>query len=262
LGFSKRLLGEVDPFRVDVSHEIYAHMNINYVKSASVPPASDWSPVFNSIRDFDYFTTTGEVLIHSWAVSTTKNKVTANLEWTFPMAFAEITWGEGNDIKTKTIQLNDTKELNGNIHHYEWPVDLSKAKWVRFEAWDIARNGAFTPTKWLTIPARTLNPIVYSFSFVNGDNGAVIPEYDPVREGATIEMSKLPTHNIKIRANSNLMASVNVQLGYDTNSNVTIVKSFPYQSTFDLTPGKHKVSATPSIGNITGALRTVSFNIK
>ena len=261
LGFRKRLIGEVDPFRVDISHEIYAHMNINYVRSSSVPPASDWSPVFNAIKNFDYFTSTGEVLIHSWAVSPAKNKVTTDIEWTFPMAFAEITWGEGDDIKTKTISLNQTKELVGKVQHFEWPVDLTKAKWVRFEAWDIARDGAFTPTKWLTTPTDKLNPVVYSFTLINGDNGSVIPEYDPIKEGAIINLTNLPTRNLKLRANTNLMATVNVLFGYDNNANEATIKSFPYQSAFVLTPGKHTITGIPSIGNITGAQRILNFTI-
>ncbi|MBE3086278.1 MAG: hypothetical protein IMZ64_08695, partial [Bacteroidetes bacterium] len=105
MGFRKRILGEVDPFKVDPSHELYAHMNINYVKIPAVPPATDWSPVFNAIKNLEYFTTTGEVLIHSWSVAPSKDKTTANLEWTFPMAFAEVTWGDGDNIKTKRFPL-------------------------------------------------------------------------------------------------------------------------------------------------------------
>ena len=259
LGFKKRLLGEVDPFKIDVSHELYAHMNINYVKVSSVPPASDWSSVFNAIKDFNYFTSTGEVLIHSWEVSPEKNRVKADIEWTFPMAFAEITWGEGDEIRTKTFSLIETKELVGQVRHFEWPVDLRKAKWVRFEAWDIARNGAFTPTNWLTIPTGKLNPIVYSFSLVNGDNGSVIPEFDPVKEGARINLYLLPTRNIKIRANSNLMATVKILLEIDGNSKIGKIESFPYETAVILSPGKHKISGTPTVGDISGAKRILNF---
>jgi hypothetical protein len=261
MGFRKRLLGEVDPFKIDVSHELYAHMNINYLKVSSVPPAADWSPVFNAIKDFEYFTSTGEVLIHSWEVSAQKNKVTANMEWTFPMAFAEITWGEGDEIMTKTIPLKETKELVGSAQYFEWDVDLSRAKWVRFEAWDIARNGAFTPTVWLTTPERKLNPIVYSFSLVDGDNGCVIPEFDPILEGDIIDLSTLPSKNIQVRANSNLMATVKIQFGFDGNSNIAKVESFPYQSSFLLSPGRHSISGTPTVGEIVGATRMVNFEV-
>jgi len=261
LGFRKRILGEVDPFKVDVSQELYAHMNINYVKVPSVPPASDWSPVFNAIKDFNYFTSTGEVLIHSWQVSPQLNKLITDIEWTFPMAFAEITWGEGDDIKTKTISLNQTKELIGAVVHFEWAIDLSKAKWVRFEAWDIARNGAFTTTKWITPPTNILNPIVYNFTLINSDNGAVIPEFDPILEGANINLATLPTKNLKIRANSNLMATVKILFGLDGNLNMSKVESFPYQTSFVIAPGSHKIIGKPSVGIIAGNPRILNFII-
>ena len=261
MGFRKRILGEVDPFKIDVSHELYAHMNINYIKASSVPPSSDWSPVFNAIKDFNYFTSTGEVLIHSWEVSPEKNRVSANIEWTFPMAFAEITWGEGDNIKTKTISLNKTKELVSKVQHFEWQVNLQKAKWVRIEAWDIARNGAFTPIIWLSAPARVLNPIVYSFSLVNGDNGSVIPEFDPIREDANINLAILPTKNLKLRANTNLMTTVKIEFGFDGIQNRGKVESFPYQLSFVPTVGKHKISGTPSIGDVSVVKRTINFVI-
>jgi hypothetical protein len=261
LGFRKRILGEVDPFKVDPSHELYAHMNINYVKVTNVPPATDWSPVFNAIKNLDYFTTTGEVLIHSWSVAASKDKITADLEWTFPMAFSEVTWGEGDKIKTKTFSLADTKELIGTVRHFEWPVDLQNAKWVRFEAWDIARNGAFTQTTWLRPPSRSLTPIVYDFTLIDGDNGCAIPEFDPIHEGDTINISVLTTRNLYFKANSNLMATVNVLFGYDDNAKAGICASYPYVSQVVLTNGTHKISGTPSIGTITGNKMVLNFSV-
>ncbi len=35
-GLHKRLIGEVDVFQLDSTHELYGHMNINYLR---VPPA-------------------------------------------------------------------------------------------------------------------------------------------------------------------------------------------------------------------------------
>lgn len=147
LGRKKGIIGEVDVFQIDRTHELYAHMNVNYVKVAAVPPASDWSPIHAAIRDFRYFTSTGEVLIHSWSVAPDKKQVAAEIEWTFPLAFAEVVWGEGGQVKRANFPLHDTKEM-GKPRKFTWPVDLTRAKWVRFEAWDIARNGAFTPTAW------------------------------------------------------------------------------------------------------------------
>ncbi|MHC4681135.1 MAG: hypothetical protein ACYTEK_20845 [Planctomycetota bacterium] len=108
LGYDRQIIGEVDPFKLDKTHEVYAHMNINYLKVAALPPAADWSPVLNAIKNKEYFTTTGEVLIHSWEVASSKDKVLADIEWTFPMSFAEVIWGEGDDVKRMTVPLTDT----------------------------------------------------------------------------------------------------------------------------------------------------------
>ncbi|MHC4681136.1 MAG: hypothetical protein ACYTEK_20850, partial [Planctomycetota bacterium] len=101
--------------------------------------------------------------------------------------------------------MTDTQELVSTVQHFEWPVNLANAKWVRVEAWDIARNGAFTPTLWLKTPSG-MNPIVYGFTLINAENNCPIPEYDPIPEGATLNLSSLPTQSLNIRANSNLMA--------------------------------------------------------
>lgn len=264
LGYDRQIIGEVDPFKLDKTHEVYAHMNINYLKVVALPSATDWSPVLNAIKNKEYFTTTGEVLIHSWEVASAKDKVLADIEWTFPMSFAEVIWGEGDDVKRMTVPLTDTKELVSTVQHFEWPVNLTNAKWVRIEAWDIARNGAFTPTLWLKTPSG-MNPIVYGFTLINAENNCPIPEYDPIPEGATLNLSSLPTKNLNIRANSNLMATVIVKFGYDGNEDYCVDRDYPYElfssSAHTLTVGKHAVTATPSVDGVVGASRTLNFTI-
>ena len=39
-GLRKLLLAEVDVFQIDHTHELYAHMNINYVRAAALPDVS------------------------------------------------------------------------------------------------------------------------------------------------------------------------------------------------------------------------------
>ena len=264
LGYDRQIIGEVDPFKLDKTHEVYAHMNINYLKVAAVPPATDWSAVLDAIKNKEYFTTTGEVLIHSWEVAAARDKVLADIEWTFPMSFAEIIWGQGDDVKRMTIPLAGTKELVGAARRFEWPVKLSDAKWVRIEAWDIARNGAFTPTLWLERPSG-MNPIVYGFTLMNADNHCPIPEYDPIPEGATLNLASLPTNHLNIRANANLMATVIVRFGYDGNTDFCVDRDYPYtlfnSSSHTLNVGTHAVTATPSVDDVVGASRTLKFSV-
>lgn len=62
-GLHKRLLGEVDVFQIDSTHELYAHMNANYVHIPDVPAYGRYGGVLAAIAKGDFFTTTGEALI-------------------------------------------------------------------------------------------------------------------------------------------------------------------------------------------------------
>ncbi len=50
-GRRKQLLGEVDVFKLDSTHELYAHMNINYVKLDRIPRFDEgWQPILDALR--------------------------------------------------------------------------------------------------------------------------------------------------------------------------------------------------------------------
>jgi hypothetical protein len=44
LGLRKRLIGEVDVFQLDTTHELYGHMNVNYVRIPAVPSYDNLRP--------------------------------------------------------------------------------------------------------------------------------------------------------------------------------------------------------------------------
>lgn len=71
----------------------------------------------------------------------------ANLEWIFPLAFAEIISGDGRTVHRQRIDLSDTESFG--TRQLNLPVDLSGQKWVRLEVWDIAANGLFTQPVWI-----------------------------------------------------------------------------------------------------------------
>ena len=62
-GLRKRMFGEVDMFQFDHTHELYAHMNINYVKLDRLPAFDRWGDALDPLAKGDFFTTTGEVLL-------------------------------------------------------------------------------------------------------------------------------------------------------------------------------------------------------
>ena len=71
----------------------------------------------------------------------------ASLEWTFPLAFAEVVSGDGKQVFRQRIDLADTESFG--TRKLRLPLELKGRTWVRLEAWDIAANGAFTQPIWL-----------------------------------------------------------------------------------------------------------------
>jgi hypothetical protein len=160
-GAKKHAPGEVDTFRMEPDFETYAHMNINYLRLTKLPRYDDgWQPVLDALRGGKFFTTTGEVLIPEFTVGGERSGQTldlvsnatpvleANLEWTFPLAFAEIISGDGQKVFRQRIDLTDSESFG--TRQVRLPLDLKGRTWLRFEVWDIAANGAFTQPVWLT----------------------------------------------------------------------------------------------------------------
>lgn len=159
-GLKKHVIGEVDIFTIEPENEMYAHFNINYLQMNKLPDFKEgWQPVLNTMEKGKFFTTTGEVLLPSFDVNGKgagetvligkEGKATINLKinWTFPLNFAEIVSGDGNQVYRQRINLNNHKAFGNK--QFNLPCNLANRKWVRVEVWDIAANGAFTQTVWL-----------------------------------------------------------------------------------------------------------------
>jgi hypothetical protein len=159
-GQRKYVLGEVDVFRVEPDHELYGHLNVNYLKLDRLPRFDDgWQPVLDALRGGRFFVSTGEVLLPEFTVGGkgsgqalrlgggTTAEVVARLEWTFPPAFAEIIWGDGGRVHRRRIDLTDGEAFS--VRRLRALVDLKGARWVRLEAWDVAANGAFSQPVWI-----------------------------------------------------------------------------------------------------------------
>lgn len=122
--------------------EVYAASPVNYVKLDRLPPSDDVSPVVQALMRGDSFVTSGEVLVPSHALRGSGGSRTfvADVEWTFPMEFVEVVWGDGKTTGRKVIPATDLPPFGRQ--HFEIPFDASGQKWVRFAAWDSAGNGA------------------------------------------------------------------------------------------------------------------------
>jgi hypothetical protein len=147
-GLHKRLIGEVDVFQVDATHELYGHMNVNYLRVAAVPSFDHWADALAALASGDYFTTTGEILLPRTSLLPSSDQITAKVAatWTFPLRMAEIVWGDGREIHRQTIPLTDTTEFDQR--EFIWQVRAPGWKWARLALWDIAGNGVFVPPIW------------------------------------------------------------------------------------------------------------------
>ena len=94
------------------------------------------------MKQGDYFVTSGEVLIPKYTIqgSGTKRTIIADVEWTFPLEFAEVVWGDGSKTDRQIIYATDMPAFGK--HHFEIPLDTTGKKWVRFAVWDSAGDGA------------------------------------------------------------------------------------------------------------------------
>lgn len=148
-GLRKRLLAEVDVFQIDHTHELYAHMNINYVRAQKLPGYDGYGELLNAMDKGDFFVSTGEVLMPEHSLRETqagKLRATAQVRYTLPLQFAEVVWGDGEKTQRKIYSLETTRAF-GN-QKIEFDVDVAGWRWARIAVWDIAGNGAFANPVW------------------------------------------------------------------------------------------------------------------
>ncbi|WP_254512921.1 hypothetical protein [Anatilimnocola floriformis] len=158
-GQQKYLLGEVDVFQIQPDHELYGHMNVNYLQLEQLPKFDDgWQPVVDALRGGKFFVTTGEVLPIGFHVNEKRSGETLarqpgdkylvhfSAHTTFPFDCAEIVWGDGE--RTHRIR----KEIFARPFFdvaVAVELELPGVKWIRVEGWDTATNGAFTQPVWV-----------------------------------------------------------------------------------------------------------------
>jgi hypothetical protein len=148
-GLRKFLLGEVDVFQIDHTHELYGHMNVNYVRLPKLPDYDHYGTLLEAVARGDFFVTTGEVLLPAAAISglsPDEIAVKATVDYTFPLRLAEIVWGDGTQVSRAVFPLDWTREFSRSS--FEWKAEAKGWKWARVAVWDVAGNGAFTQPVW------------------------------------------------------------------------------------------------------------------
>lgn len=141
----KFLIAEGDTYTKYPEDESYPYLAVNYVKLDRLPRFDEgWAPFIRAMRAGNYYISTGEVLLKNYGVegSGAQRTFAADVEWTFPLEFAEVVWGDGD--KTGRQVISATGEAPFGTRRFRVPFDAAGKKWVRFAVWDSAGNGAFT----------------------------------------------------------------------------------------------------------------------
>jgi hypothetical protein len=140
----KFMLAEGDTYMKRPDDDTYPFLAINYLKLDKVPAYNEsWEPIVEGIHEGNFFGTTGEILFHDWKIegSGAKSVYTANIEYTFPLDFAEVVWSDGSKVDRKIVKLTDTTAFGTKTLGI--PFDATGKKWVRLAVWDSAGDGAW-----------------------------------------------------------------------------------------------------------------------
>ena len=140
----KYLLAITETYAKAPGDDIYANGPVSYLRIGELPEPGEYAPIIDALMDGNYFVTSGEVLIpsHRYDGVGANTTLTAEVQWTFPLDFVEVVYGDG---ETTTTQVVSTKDLPPfGSHTFTIPFDATGQAWVRFAAWDSAGNGAMT----------------------------------------------------------------------------------------------------------------------
>ena len=146
----KYIIADIDTYQKGPEDDLYPNFPVNYLQLDRVPgPDEDWSPVLKALRDGRFFVTTGEILIRSYGVEGNGDRrtISADVEWTFPLSFVEVVWGDGHTIDRQVLSATDLPVFG--TKHFALPFEAKGKAWVRFAVWDSAGNGAFVQPVWL-----------------------------------------------------------------------------------------------------------------
>ena len=123
--------------------DIYANNPVSYLRLARTPTGKDWSPITDALKRGEFFWTSGEVLVSDFRLARVEREliVEASVQWTFPLDFVEVVWGDGE--RTGREIVSATHLPSNGTHRFRIPIAPQDKKWLRFAAWDTAGNGAF-----------------------------------------------------------------------------------------------------------------------
>jgi hypothetical protein len=151
----KVILPDIDTYQQGPEDNLYSGYQIAYLKLDRVPgPGEDWTPALNAMSDGNFFVTTGEIMVKKFAVEGAgkKRTIVADIDWTFPLDFVEVVWGDGKTVDRQIISATDLPAFGSK--HFSIPFDATGKAWVRLAVWDSAGDPGFVNAVWLN-PAPT-----------------------------------------------------------------------------------------------------------
>ena len=149
-GLRKRLLGEVDVFQFDHTHELYAHMNINYIKLDRLPAFDRWGDALAPLAKGEFFTTTGEVLLPDVDLRVIVRRPRS---WRTFARSGRSRFGSprssGATARRRIARSSSwRRRASSAARRFEWRAKANGWKWARVAVWDVAGNGAFVNPFW------------------------------------------------------------------------------------------------------------------
>jgi hypothetical protein len=146
----KGVLAITETYAKQPGDDVYANGPVTYLQLDQLPEPGSYAPIVDALERGDYFVTSGEVLIpsHRYEGTGATMSVVAEVQWTFPLDFVEVVFGDGERVTTRTMSATDLPAFGRQT--FTVPFDATGQAWVRFAAWDSAGNGAMTTPIRLT----------------------------------------------------------------------------------------------------------------
>ena len=140
----KYLLAITETYFKAPGDDVYANGPVSYLRVGDLPEPGNYAPIIDALESGAYFVTSGEVLIpsHRFEGSGADMRVVADVEWTFPLEFVEVVFGDGELTTARRMSATDLPAFGSET--FTIPFDATGQAWVRFAAWDSSGNGAMT----------------------------------------------------------------------------------------------------------------------
>ncbi len=136
------IISELDTYtKVDESEEdweMYPMTNCTYVQLEKLPGTENWEALTDALRAGKHFYSTGEVLLEECSIR--DGSCDAVFSWTYPLAYVQLVYSDGEQVHTVDVEKNDTRPYQSERIHISFPEGM---KWARVLATDIAGNSAF-----------------------------------------------------------------------------------------------------------------------